>query len=106
MRPTAQHRADTLVYARQHEWKTTFSINMLKLRDLIAQEITKAEKQILEPLGSMTVDGVKFLGDGIIEWVESPWDCPHSPSQICRYNIREDPAMNDCIHCHEPSKRK
>jgi hypothetical protein len=41
---TAEVRSDQLMYARQGEWSSTFKMDRLKLRDLIAAEIRAAEQ--------------------------------------------------------------
>ena len=35
----------------------------------------------------------------------SDWDCP-GPLGKCVYNTEEDPAMDNCLFCHQPYERK
>jgi len=42
-----------------------------------------------------------FLVDGWIRWA-----CPDSPSGCCVYDTDKDPAMDDCLYCHQPQERK
>ena len=34
------------------------------------------------------------------------WDCDKSPLGLCVYDKVNDPALDDCIFCHEPHERK
>jgi len=34
------------------------------------------------------------------------WECEKSPFGYCVYDIWKDPAMDNCIYCGEPYKRK
>ena len=34
------------------------------------------------------------------------WECKRSPIQICVYDEKEDPCLDDCIFCGEPDERK
>jgi hypothetical protein len=36
----------------------------------------------------------------------SRWYCTVSPTHVCDYDSQQDPAWDDCIHCHQPDERK
>jgi hypothetical protein len=34
------------------------------------------------------------------------WECKKSPIGLCYYNNMDDPALDNCLFCHEPHERK
>ncbi len=39
-------------------------------------------------------------------WACEGHECPTAPLGRCVYDEDEDPANDDCIHCHQPYERK
>lgn len=37
---------------------------------------------------------------------QGDWDCPNSPTGLCGYDPRKDPAFDSCVFCGEPDERK
>jgi hypothetical protein len=66
------------------------------MHTLMFEHLVDAEKFVQNPI----LDGHWFCKT---RYVEQQLD---ALSSVCQYNLRDDPAMDNCIHCHQPHERK
>ena len=72
-----------------------------------SERITEIKKEIDDLLFEQDSILDKHLGEDEGQWHKvGTWKCNESPIGFCVYHPFKDPALDNCIFCHEPNERK
>ena len=69
-----------------------------EILDFKVEEHSRYEDIHATPFG---IEVKKIKGD----IYQGNWKCPTSPTKKCHFNVKEDPACDECLFCGEPEER-